>query len=313
MALQQEVHQVKGMQRDLTISKFSPEFAFDCQNIRITARDNNTLLSVTNERGTDLVELKGTDNNTFTLQGVTIGYCVLNKYLVLFNTTNVTDYIYRLEPKNDYFECVQLFIGSLNFSTSAPIETLGNYETDTIQKVYWVDGVNQPRVINIMKEYDSNTFDFKLAITIPTVSIERIQEGGIFPSGVVQYGISYYNETGQQTPIIYVSDLQYISFSDRGASPEENVNCSFSITVTNLDSSFKFLRVYSIVRTSIDAEAIVSIVAERSIEGLTSIVIRDRNIDIESVDSSSILLLSGDVLVAGTLATKDNTLFLGNI
>lgn len=313
MALQQEVHQIKGMQRDLTISKFSPEFAFDCQNIRITARDNNTLLSVTNERGTDLVELKGTDNNTFTLQGVTIGYCVLNKYLVLFNTTNVTDYIYRLEPKNGYFECVQLFTGSLNFSTSSPIETLGNYETDTIQKVYWVDGVNQPRVINIMKEYDSNTFDFKLAVTIPTVSIERIQEGGTFPSGVVQYGISYYNETGQQTPIIYVSDLQYISFSDRGASPEENVNCSFSITITNFDSSFKFLRVYSIVRTSIDAEAVVSIVAERNIEGLSSIVIRDRNIDIESVDSSSILLLSGNVLVAGTLATKDNTLFLGNI
>ena len=29
------------------------------------------------------------------------------------------------------------------------IETVGLYESETIQKVYWTDGVNPPRVINI--------------------------------------------------------------------------------------------------------------------------------------------------------------------
>ena len=57
MALQKEKHVFRGMQRDLTVSKFNPEFAFDAQNIRITARDNNTLLSVTNERGILLLYL----------------------------------------------------------------------------------------------------------------------------------------------------------------------------------------------------------------------------------------------------------------
>lgn len=51
MALKKEQHFFKGMQRDLSVSKFNPEYAFDAQNIRITARDNNTLLTVTNERG----------------------------------------------------------------------------------------------------------------------------------------------------------------------------------------------------------------------------------------------------------------------
>ena len=51
MALKKSQHFVRGMQRDLSVSKFNPEFAFDCQNIRITARENNTLLTVTNEKG----------------------------------------------------------------------------------------------------------------------------------------------------------------------------------------------------------------------------------------------------------------------
>ena len=34
--IKSSVHVIKGMQRDLTVSKFNPEFAFDAQNIRIT-------------------------------------------------------------------------------------------------------------------------------------------------------------------------------------------------------------------------------------------------------------------------------------
>ena len=314
MALQQEVHQIKGMQRDLTISKFSPEFAFDCQNIRITARDNNTLLSVTNERGTDLVELKGTDNNTFTLQGVTIGYCVLNKYLVLFNTTNVTDYIYRLEPKNGYFECVQLFTGSLNFSTSAPIETLGNYETEDIQKVYWVDGVNQPRVINIMNTSvtESNLYDFKLTVALPTVTINKEYGAGEFPSGTIQYAVSYYRRYGQQTPLIYISDLQYLTFEDRAGSPEENVNCYFTIKLSNLDSDYDYVRLYSIIRTSVDATPVVKLVTEQQISNSTCIFTDYNNIG-ETIDSSTLLYLGGQNITASTICSKDNTLFLGEV
>lgn len=52
MAMKQEQHVIKGMQRDLTVSKFSPEYAYENMNIRITAREHSTLLSVTNEKGT---------------------------------------------------------------------------------------------------------------------------------------------------------------------------------------------------------------------------------------------------------------------
>ena len=43
--------QNRGMTRDLSISKVNNEFAYENFNVRIIARDHDTLLSVTNERG----------------------------------------------------------------------------------------------------------------------------------------------------------------------------------------------------------------------------------------------------------------------
>ena len=81
-------------------------------------------------------------------------------------TKGVSDNIYRLEEKGDYIEVKQLFSGNFNFNTNNPIESIEVYENDEIQKVYWVDGLNQSRVINIVAEdsivesYTSNSFDF---------------------------------------------------------------------------------------------------------------------------------------------------------
>ena len=40
-------------ERDLSISKYDPSFLYNAHNIRLTAREDNTLLSITNERGTE--------------------------------------------------------------------------------------------------------------------------------------------------------------------------------------------------------------------------------------------------------------------
>ena len=44
-------HIIQGMQRDTSKSKLSKEFVFEARNIRITAREDNSLLSITNEKG----------------------------------------------------------------------------------------------------------------------------------------------------------------------------------------------------------------------------------------------------------------------
>jgi len=45
------------MRRDESYSAFNPEFSWDNHNIRLTARDSNDLMSVTNERGNLLLGL----------------------------------------------------------------------------------------------------------------------------------------------------------------------------------------------------------------------------------------------------------------
>lgn len=53
---------IKGMQRDLSVSKFNPDFAYENINIRITARESNNLLSVTNEKGNKELAITTSNN-----------------------------------------------------------------------------------------------------------------------------------------------------------------------------------------------------------------------------------------------------------
>ena len=50
MSIKASVHKFKGMNRDSDVSIANPEYAFENMNIRIEAVDNNTQLSITNER-----------------------------------------------------------------------------------------------------------------------------------------------------------------------------------------------------------------------------------------------------------------------
>ena len=48
----QVIFKTKGMQRDLSASAFNSEFSYENMNIRIYSTDENTTLSLVNEKGT---------------------------------------------------------------------------------------------------------------------------------------------------------------------------------------------------------------------------------------------------------------------
>ena len=85
----------KGMQRDLAASAFTSEFAYENKNIRITATDDNTLLSIVNERGNkEITFCKYNDGNivedtNLKIVGTPIGVASINEYIVLFTHDNV--------------------------------------------------------------------------------------------------------------------------------------------------------------------------------------------------------------------------------
>lgn len=255
-----ESHIFQGMQRDVSISKQQPQFLWDAVNIRLTAREGDTLMSVTNE--------KGSVESGIYCTGSYMGHCVIGNNLVVFTTDDGYDYIYRVTKTEEGFSKKKLYGGStgqpsLGFDPTRPLQTLGVYENETIQKVYWTDGVNQPRVINIVKDilnpaaadhYNENSFDFVPEMQLDdSIHIKKLSDSsGSFPAGVIQYAVTYYNKYGQQSNISCVSPLIPISFFGRAGSPEEKVSNSFRVTVNDPDNSFEYLRLYSIFRSSIN-------------------------------------------------------------
>lgn len=333
----------KGMVQDISISKNSQEFAFENHNIKIVSNDDHTSMSITNLQGPKTI-------NTISLTGIVIGKCVLDKYVVIFthkvsegggdygyspeeDDKNV-DRIYRLDLQvsggKESFVLHKLYEGNLNFDTEHLIDTTYYIENANVIKVYWTDGLNSPRFINIItkgerqidesKKYftpytDSKDFEFYPVIdSIPVIRLEKTFEyTSLLPNGVVQYFVSYYNANGAETLIASSSNPITTDYSDRGASADDTQGgCSVIITLSNLDKTFDYVRVYSAIRTSEYGELNVRIVKDVKI-GDDTIQIIDNGIDQEALDATQLFYIGGQVLIAKTLTQKDGTLFLGNL
>ena len=306
-----ETHIVTGMTRDMSASRFDNKFVVDARNIRITAtKGNSTFLSVTNEKGTDRFATNGQ------IKGVIIGHAVLNKTLVLFTTEHTTealagdDRIYRLDFADDFSsaDVFLLFEGDLNFYYKNPLETLPYYENSQIQKVYWVDGKNQPRVIDIEKGLQNNAdvFNFNRKIDgKQTFKVTKHNTGGEFPAGTVQYCFNYFNKFGQETNIVDVSPLYYLCPQDKGLPADAMDTSSFTININNIDGNYDYLRLYSIVRTSENATPVVRIVGDYSIQLIKNTtqfieiagteLLNPDNIDIIDINTGEVIYHLADV------------------
>lgn len=304
----------RGMFQDTSISKASNEFAFENKNIRITPVNDDTLFSVTNEKGPlDL---------SITLQGKFLGKCIFDDSIIIFTISDTFDYIYKIEPSsNNEIASSILFRGHLNFNLDSPIEAVPYYESSSIKKVYWVDGRNLTRVINIAgNQVIQDTgiytgYDFSPEInSLPNVTVTKEYKGkGQFPAGVIQYFISYYNKYGSGTPLVYASGLNYITRDDRGAKADEICTCSFNLSINNLDyQHFDHIRVYSMIRTSLDGPKEVKIVGDFEI-GENALSLTDTNINHQTIPDTDIYFIGGQYFIASTLDFKTDTLFFGNI
>lgn len=316
----QAIFKTKGMQRDLSSSAFSSEYAYENKNVRVMPTDESTLLSLINEKGNKSIDIIGIDS----IEGIPVGQCILNNELILFtsgNTEDKKDCIYKLWFNNNELNGNLLYKGNLNFNYKNPIEAISFYENDSIRKVYWTDGLNQPKVINIaassdiISKWDNNSFDFVRKLKLQEdVEINRdLVSRGTFAPGVIQYSFTYFNKYGQESNIFYTSPLFYISYNNRGASPEDNVGNSFSINISGADTSFDYIRVYSIHRTSLNATPECKIVIDLAIPESGDVSYTDNGISGSTIGPTELLYVGGEEVIFGTMTQKDNTLFLGDI
>lgn len=326
-----------GMSRDLSASKAESTFAWDNCNVRITANDGDTLLSITNERGTKKATYsQGSD--IFSQAGYLVGWNTLGEYLILFFHKGVAsppDSIYRvsLSPSSTapyQIDSKKIYSGNLGFRDNKPIESITYYESEEVQKIYWVDGRNVLRCCNFMQEYEypgsgiDTQFDSDKGWELPTndynyigVEIQKDNGGTLRPNGTAQYFITAYNKLGVETGILKATGLVYLSPFDRGgATDEQNLN-RVVLTISNTyGRNFDYIRVYVIQRTSQNGPIVANVVGEYPVaaESGGKVIAVDTGANyLDTIDASGLLYLGSKSVIASTMCQKDNHLFLGNL
>lgn len=305
-----QVFKVKGMHRDLSMPNASGEFAYEIVNMRLMPAEEGAGFSLTNEKGTTKVLDLGAN---LTL----LGQCATTDSIVCFFTGTFGDTIYKVYEEDGAWQYKRLFQGNLGFSVDHPIETLYNYETQDIQKVYWIDGVNQLRCINLADDttsYNDSSFDsIKEVNSVPSVDLS-LSSGGKFAAGVLQYYITYFNKFSSESPILYTSPLLYIAHEGRGGNTNDGINTAYRLQISDLDyQNWEYIRIYATHRTSLEATPEGSIIAEIKIEPLKDIDFTDYGSNRISIDPNDLHFTGGKFIVAGTMTAKDQVLFLGNL
>ncbi len=305
-----------GISRDPSVSKTDANFVWENVNIRLTASDDDTLLSATNERGTIMM--------TECKYGTLIGWNVLDSHLILF-FTGTTDYIVRYDfaENGDVLSAspATVFSGDLGFSTTNPIESVVSYESEDVQKIYWVDGLHVLRSCNFMASYvgqSADVFDSNRGTeTQLSITISKDNGGSTRSNGTMQYFVTAYNKLGVETGIIAESSLVYLSPMDRGGAADETNSNRIIINIAGTyGCGFDYVRLYGVLRTSQNGQTTAYIISEVPIagssEGVVTIVDNGANY-LGTTDASVLLFLGSKEVVPGTIAQKDNTLFLGNL
>ena len=342
---QQHFVQIQGMHRDFNEELPDTQHAYDIRNMRVTSLDEENLLSLVNEKGTlaiDIYDAVAQSKTPMTISGKCIGSCFIANQIVLFvhdKFAAYKDLIYRIYQEEGITKAHLLVHGNLDFNENNPIDCITFFETEDIQKVYWIDRENQLRYINIRdkeKFFSGDTpitltgTDFKVQQVVNTIpalygdtnhlvnlAIEKLAGGGYFKSGVIQYVITFSLKNGAESNIVAISPLYYITGTKKGLSPENTSTNSFRIRLSNIYSSqesfgFEYINIYSIHRTSINATAECKLVQQLQIDNTTLNYI-DTGVTGSQVNETDLLALYQTPFSAQTFTEKTNTLILGNV
>lgn len=341
----------KGMMQDTSNAEFSNEYYFEGKNIRIVATDTQSSNSITNEKGNSLVltipvpiinyNLKTINYNNKVLKYKTveidslftltnqnkdqeiISHVVTRDSIVLFTTNNFgLDCIWKVDF--DTYNITLLYLRNLGFNVNTQIQILNNFENEKIDKIYWVDGRQQLKFLNLNHSINNQDLEELIDLPINVVSstgsynltqpvISNILVGGVHTSGMIQYAYNLYRLNSSQTKI---SPLSKLISLDKGLAGggllNEIVNSIPVIDITNLDSDYTNIRVYAIKYTSFNEVPSISLINDSQISNTRSVQIFDDGKVLSNVSLENFLFLGSDIVIPKHIASKYNTLFYAN-
>ena len=304
----QQVYTYKdGMNRDLSKTKTPNTQYYDAENIRIIANDTESSFSLSKEKG----NVKKYELPSYSK---IIGHSVIANYLVLFSASSDNrDSIVKIDLDTDTM--VYLFQGvDLRFDPDSLIETDAFYENESIIKVYWVDGINQKRFINIMNPPSSpKLLDVTPKFTYCQPRLERKSWGGIHTAGMIQYGYNLIKRNGQQTKLSPLTELIPLAKENAGGEVNEIVGQINHISIDVVDTDYDIIRIYAVKYTSYNQTPVINVIHESEINGNTVIKYSDDGYVINPITVEELIFLGGNVTIPKFISSHSNRSIEGNL
>ena len=295
----------RGMAQDHSEARASNDLAYELRNIRISSDGSNTLFSISSIKGTEMVS---------SVPGHVMATTVIGDKAVILSKLGKDGMVFVFDGES----IKKIYHAEMNLSDN--VDMIGVVERDDIEKVYWVDGVNPLRSLNIHDKRLATNPDVDYINNTWALTFEeevRVSQswgrGSKLHSGNITYVFTYSLLHGKESKVFAESDIYYITHADgRGGSGEDVINCSFDIRVSGIDQKADFVNVYRILRTSEGGTPDVQRIESIPVNG-TSIEVHDYGQPGVSIEPQAMLYLGSNTIIASTLAAKDNTLFLGNL
>ena len=196
------------------------------------------------------------------------GHCrIRTRYFILtYNTdsfvTRLIELIYdenlSITPEQRWSESGNIF----NLSVDQPIRSMfGFYETEDIQRIYFTDYYNQPRVINVGKE-NVVTITEKFTNFFPVIypgygrfSVIGVLAGGNLPAGNYFFCWQFYTDDGYFTDWSYLSNPFQLTGDTaksgalfehsrmQGQGPDVNTSKAIVFKLSGIDADYKSIRI----------------------------------------------------------------------
>ena len=355
-----EQYAFKGMNQDLSKSKHPNEFYYEGNNIRIISTTHESTGSISNEKGNELfLPIPSPTINPVNISvdylDKTINYkynttvqprCELEEQYFISNNvykTSGTQYILDgiftrkgliiFSTDNNGFDCIWLlntntqelelkYLRNLGFNIANNFTILNNFENDIIDKIYWIDGVNQLRFLNLEMSLDNgddlNLIDLKSS-SLSQVSefkinqpiINSINKGGNHTSGMIQYAYNLYSKNGSQSILSPFSDLVALDkFELGGGLINEVVGSTPVIEINDIDTNFTNIKIYAIKYTSYNESPSISLIKDAFIPDTKNIIYYDDGTIIESVSIEEFTFLGSDIIIPYNFNSKYNRLII---
>lgn len=248
--------------------------------------------------------------------------------LILFTTdSNGFDCIWEIPDLNAAALSINLkYMRNMNFSKNNPIQSVYNKENSIIEKVYWVDSVNQLRFINLSQSTlngDLNELIDMSASSIDSTgnyktsqpTVTSVIGGGIHTAGMIQYACNLYRLNGSQTTISPMSPLTPLDKGDNngGGAINEVVGVTTVVSVKDIDTNYTHIKLYSIKYNSYNQTPTISLIVDKEISNYEELIHYDDGSIINTLSLSEFLFLGSNPTIPKHISSKDSRMFLFNI